>query len=236
MDEWVNQTVNFHIAVTGVSEVSVPDFDDAFVSEYTDYETTEEYEAYIREMLESDNEDTSYYETVTSLFETAVSMSDFSDDYPEELYTSCREEVLSFYSMFTGSDDEEDIYDLFGISSEDIDDEALDTVKQRLLISAIAQEQSIEVTEDEYVEFVTTYAGYYGYSSAVEFEEDNTRDALVWAMYETKVGDYLYDNATIVEETYSGDESGLEEIEFDTEEDVEEDITDVETEAISEAE
>lgn len=234
LEEWVDQTVDFEITVTSVCETSVPEYNDDFVAEYTDYSTTDEYEASVREYLESEYSETSMYEAVETLFEAAAEQCVFSG-YPQELYDSSKEELLAFYSMFTGTSDEADIYDLFDITEEDIDAEVLETVNRRLLISAICQENDLDITEEEYVEYLTDYAESYGYDSVVEFETDNSRESLVWSLFESKAGEFLYENAEVTEETadidtldeeYDDEDEEFEDEDFEDEDFEDEDFED----------
>jgi trigger factor len=227
IDEWVDQTVDFTAEITSVCEIETPEYNDDFVQTYTDYSSTDEYEAALRETLAAEAEESSRYDAVESLFDSAVDASVFAG-YPQELYDSSKEELLSFYSMFTGTTDEEDIYEIFDITADDIDEEVLATVNRRLLISAICEENGLDVTEDEYVQYVTEYAENYGYDSVVEFEEDNSRESLVWSLFEEKAGNYLYENADITTEVGDTD--------YDEDEDIELDMDETELDSEAEAE
>lgn len=223
MEDWMGQTVDFTVDVTSVCEIQSPEYNDTFVSENTEYSTTEEFESALRDTLADEYAETSLMDTVESLFQTVESEAVFSG-YPQELYDLCKEETLSFYAAFAGTSDEQEIYDLFGLTEDDMDAEVLTTVNRRLIVSSICEQAGLEVTEEEYISYVTDYAEYYGYDSAADFEADNTRETLVWSLYETKAGDYLYENADITEEPYSEDEDlSLEdfEIELEAEEDTE---------------
>ena len=223
MEDWMGQTVDFTVDVTSVCEIQSPEYNDTFVSENTEYSTTEEFESALRDTLADEYAETSLMDTVESLFQTVESEAVFSG-YPQELYDLCKEETLSFYAAFAGTSDEQEIYDLFGLTEDDMDAEVLTTVNRRLIVSSICEQAGLEVTEEEYISYVTDYAEYYGYDNAADFEADNTRETLVWSLYETKAGDYLYENADITEEPYSEDEDlSLEdfEIELEAEEDTE---------------
>lgn len=223
MEDWMGQTVDFTVDVTSVCEIQSPEYNDTFVSENTEYSTTEEFESALRDTLADEYAETSLMDTVESLFQTVESEAVFSG-YPQELYDLCKEETLSFYAAFAGTSDEQEIYDLFGLTEDDMDAEVLTTVNRRLIVSSICEQAGLEVTEEEYISYVTDYAEYYGYDSAADFEADNTRETLVWSLYETKAGDYLYENADITEEPYMEEEDlSLEdfEIELEAEEDTE---------------
>lgn len=214
-EEWMNQTVDFTVAITSICEVTVPEYGDDYVSEYTDYSTTDEYEQAVRDSLADEYEETSYSEAIEVLFDTAANQCTFSG-YPQELYDLCREDLISFYSMFAGTTDEDEIFSTFGLTEEDVDTEVLSTVNRRLLISALCQENEIEVTEEEYFDYLNEYASYYGYDSAAAFEEDNTRDYMIWALYESKAAELLYESADVTEIPYSEEMAVLEDL--DTEE------------------
>jgi trigger factor len=229
-ETWANKSVDFEVTVTGVYELSTPEYDDDFVTEYTDYTSKSDYEDAIREQLSSEYDETSYYDTIEALFQAAIDNSTFSG-YPEELYDDCKEEVLSIYGMFLGTMDEQTIYDTFDLSEDEIEEEILETINRRLLITAICEANGIEITEEDYDSFVNDYAEYYGYDSAVSFEEDYTRSSLVWALYEDAVSSILYDAAEITPVAYS-DEAELDEFDTESDTEIEEvDLNDVEEES-----
>lgn len=204
IDEWAGQTVDFDAAITSVCELSIPEYDDAFISEYTDFDSKEEYEASIRDYLASDYENTGYSDAVEELFDAAIAQSVFSG-YPEDLYASCKDEILAFYGAFSGSSDIEEIYDMFDITEVEIDTETVAAVNRRLLVSAICEANNFELTEEDYVSYLEEYADYYGCENAAAFEEEYTRDTLVWALYESMAGEFLYENAEITKEPYVED-------------------------------
>ena len=94
---------------------------------------------------------------------------------------------------------------MFGITQDDIEAEAKDLVNRRLFISAYAQANNIEVTEDEYVDYVKENADYYG-ENAADFEQTYTRETIVNALYESKVSAVLLDKASVIETPYTGED------------------------------
>lgn len=227
MEEWMNQTVDFKAEITSVCELTTPEYNDAFAAEYTDFATTAEYETYLKESLEEEYADLGYSDTIETLFDQAAEQAVISG-YPEEFYDSCRDELLATYFAFTGSDDVNDIYELFGLTEESLDAEIMNSVSRRLLISAICQEQNLEVTEEDYLECLNDYTEYYGYDSAAAFEEDYSRESLVWFLYESKAAEYLYEHAEITKIPYEEEELSDEDLEdeiFSEEEELLEDDT-----------
>lgn len=217
VDAWMNQTVDFEAEITAVTQLSYPEYDEKFLEEYTDYDTKEDYEAAVRADLENEYTEISYSDVIEDLFTSAIDATTF-DGYPQELYDSCRDELLSSYALFAGSDDTDvqDVLDAFGITEEDLDSETLNAVNRKLLVSAFCTENKIEITEDEYFSYVEENAAYYGTASAAEFETLYTRDALVWNLYEAKMADQLYQMANVTEAAYSEDDMVTDE-EFDLE-------------------
>lgn len=229
IEEWMNQTVDFKAEITSVCELTTPEYNDAFAAEYTDFATTAEYEAYLKESLEEEYADLGYSDTIETLFDQAVEQTVISG-YPEEFYNSCRDELLATYFAFTGSDDVNDVYELFGLTEESLDAEIMNSVNRRLLISAICQEQNLEVTEEDYLECLNDYTEYYGYDSAAAFEEDYSRESLVWFLYESKAAEYLYEHAEITKVPYEEEELSDEDLEdeiFSEDEELLEDDTEV---------
>ncbi len=199
--DWAGNTVDFVFKVIGVYSMDVPEYTEEFVQDTLGYASMEEYEAYVRETLAGEYEELSYEDAVDTLFEEAVARTEFKE-YPQELYDACKKEVLGFYASFGGTDSEEEIYKMFGITEEDINEEALATVNRRLLVSAYCLANEIEVTEDEYVSYLEENAALYGEPSAASFESIYGRDSLVWTMYESRFTEKLYEQANITEIPY----------------------------------
>ena len=209
-EDWQGKTVDFSVEVTDVTTSNTPEYNDDYVKNYTGYDTKEEYEASVREYLEQTYEEQSVYDETEALLEACLERTEFTGEYPDELFDACKEEALSSYAMFVDEGgDVNDVLDMFGISQEDIDAEARNLAQRRLFISAYAQENNIEVTEDEYVDFVKEYADYYG-ESAADFESQYTRETLVNAIYESKVTDALLETANVTETPYTEEDAEAE--------------------------
>ena len=206
-EDWQGKTVDFSVEVTDVTKSEVPEYNEDYVKNYTGYDTKEEYEASVREYLEQSYEEQSAYDQSEELISACLERTEFTGEYPEDLFEACKEEALSAYSMFVDEGgDVTDVLDMFGLTESDIEEEAKNLVNRRLFISAYAQANNIEVTEDDYVSYVNEYADYYG-ESAADFEALYTRETLVNALYESKVIDQLLEKAKVTEKEYTGDVS-----------------------------
>lgn len=205
-ENWQGKTVDFSVEVTDVTTSNTPEYTDDYVKDYTGYDTKEEYEAAVKEYLEQSYEEQSTYDEAEELINACIEKTDFTGEYPDDLFASCKEEALSGYSMFVDEGgDVSDVLDMFGVTDSDIEEEAKNLVNRRLFISAYAQANNVEVTEDEYVDYVNEYADYYG-ETASDFEALYTRETLVNALYESKVTDLLLEKANVTEAPYTEDE------------------------------
>jgi trigger factor len=196
MDEWVDSTVTFDVTVTEVAEQVFPEYNDEYVSEYTGFDTTEEYEAYLRESLEEQYNSDSYSEVCEDLFMQVEDTSVFSS-IPEDFLAECKEDATSNYTSFFEGASLDDIYALFGLSDSDLDDEAQTLASRRLLVEALCEANNLEVTEDDYIAYLNEKASELGYLSLVEYEASAGRRNLVWNLYEEKAFESLYASADI---------------------------------------
>lgn len=90
-------------------------------------------------------------------------------------------------------------------------------VNRRLIVSSVCADQNLEITQEEYNSFVMENAEAFGYESAVQFEEENTRSSLVWSLYENAVAALLYDSAKITPVPYEEEEIDADETFEETE-------------------
>ena len=205
-ESWIGKTVDFTAEVTDVTRTDIPEYTDDYVKENSGYDSKEEYEAAVKEYLESSYEDQSYYDEVEALMTECLNRTEFSG-YPDDLFESCKDEAMSTYSMFADEDgDISDVLEMFGITEDDIKSEAENLVNRRLFISAYAQANDITVTEEEYMDYVKETADYYG-ETAADFEELYTRATIVNALYEDKVTAKILESAKVTETPYTGDDS-----------------------------
>ncbi|MCD8105385.1 MAG: hypothetical protein LUF35_10395 [Lachnospiraceae bacterium] len=205
-EEWAGETIEFQAFIGSVCEVSTPDYNDAYISDYTDYSTTEEYEAALREELEAEYEEYTYSDVMEDLIVAALENCEIIE-LPEELYELCYDETASDYMNYLGAEELQEVFDdeEYGITEEELEEEARDMAERRLLISYICETNAVEVTQEDYVSFVTEYAELYEYDTALEFETDMIRSYLVWYLYESEACEILYDQADITIEVYEGE-------------------------------
>ena len=82
-----------------------------------------------------------------------------------------------------------------GLTEEEIAADIDCMVRERLVMEAIAEEEKIEVTQDDCDAYVAYNMDYYGFNTADEMEEVYGDDGIHAAVLKEKLGDFLLENA-----------------------------------------
>jgi trigger factor len=205
-EDLAGMTVDYEISVQSVQEEILPELTEEFITDTLGYASEDEMRSEIQEELDSYyNSDTEYY-AKEDLLQQVVENSKFGD-YSEELYDSKREEVDATYESYVdllGVSTVDEVYDAFEMSEDDIEAEVLSQVYRTIAVYAIAEEQSLALTDAEYQAGVESYAQlyteYYGEEyTADSLVEELGEDTLRYWILEDKVMDYLYEHATITQ-------------------------------------
>lgn len=204
-EDWAGKTVNFEISVKAVEELVVPKYDDAFITDMG-YNSQEDFENYIRESLEASYREQSEAEARSNAILAALDNTQF-EGYPDKLYDSCADSVNDQYKFFADAYgmSMDEVLEAFDMTQEDLDSEILETVNTRLFISALCQAENITATDEEYTAFIDQQFSQYGYEEGASFEADYGKETILWALYEQKAADFLLENASVDEVTYSYD-------------------------------
>lgn len=223
------QTATFQVTINAIQEVVTPEYNDAFVAEISDYTTTEEYEANLREQLTSDNEENNASTAASDLLSQVIQNAEISG-YPQELYDSCKaeyDETNQYYADMFGMDIEE----LAG-SEEESAAAVEEMVNQQMVITEIAEAEKLTLSDSEYDTFINDSYEEYGYESGEDFVADYGEETLKSQLLTMKVENFLLSNATInevTEDEYYGEMSDDSDMELEIDE------TDMETEGDTEA-
>jgi trigger factor len=213
-DEFAGLTVVYEVSVVSVAEEVLPELTEDFVVNTLGYASEEELRTAIREQLEDYYNSDTAYDTKEELLQLVVENSQFGE-YSEELYASAKEDVdanYEGYAEWIGVSTVEEVYDAFEMTDEDVESEVLSQVYRTIAVYAIAQEQGLELTDDEYQAGLEEYAQMYSEYYAEEYTTDQLvseigEETLRYWILEDKVMDYLYDHATITQVTGSLDAS-----------------------------
>lgn len=216
-EEDIDKTVSMEIKLNDISIENRPEYNDAFVKEYTDYKSTKEYEESIKKDLENSKAEEYKYVAVEEIMSFIIENSTF-DGYPQELYDECKEAYdqgnMSYAQMY-GMELEE-FLETFGLDEETQKQEIEDNVHYELVIGAIAQAEGFDASEKDIRKFVDEVYEDYGFESAEEFRDTYTDEEIGLEVIYEKIIDFLYENATlneISEEEYLAEQEAMYEME-----------------------
>ncbi|MCD7831729.1 MAG: FKBP-type peptidyl-prolyl cis-trans isomerase [Firmicutes bacterium] len=196
----------FVVTINSGTRDVYPDYTDDFIAENTEYETIEEYEAYLWESLtEQANE-----ETLTNAKQAvwnAVVDGTTLIKLPDELLQSEINETVSMYTSYAeyyGMTLDSFLSTFYGITEDEflseVTEECEEAVFQEMIIFAISKLEGVELTDEEYEAGLQSLAESYGYTSADDFESDYGEDIIAETLLFDKIADYLYENADITHE------------------------------------
>ena len=234
--EMAGKDVVFTVTVNYKKES--PEVSDDLIYGLTDgeYKTVDEYRAYEKEKLEEQAAESqkseAYNELMTQLYNT-FTINSLPEDLIEYSMTSARNQYLQMAQMYGMS--YEDMISAYGVDQATFEgylrQDVEASLKQEMILSAIAEEEGLSVSEEEYKEGLQKYAETYGYDSPEQFEEAYSKSDIETSLLMNKVIELVYDNAVITET-----EPATEDLELDllTEDESEEEIYYEETEMITE--
>ena len=190
------------MTVNAVKEEQVPELNEEFLAKAApDYATVDELMAALRENL---NQDSHYDQITTNLMESCE-----VTEYNEADVAERKERLIAeypsyaeYYGSYYGFDTETSIIYFLGFESveafeEEMGNYAYDVEKNAMIMDAIAKQENITVSEEEYNADVEELASYYGYEDVATFEEDNGKDLIIQTMLSEKVMKFIIENAVI---------------------------------------
>lgn len=200
-------TVTFKIEVVSATRDVQPEYNDAFVAAKTDYNTVEEYEAYLFEKLRAEADEEEMLKEITDVWEYVMDNSKVIR-YPEAVveaqinsYMDMLNTAAKSYSMTT----EELVKAQFGLSMTEfetkLDEQCRRYVFEQMVLGVIIAREGITISDAEYTEGLADYAAKNGETDVSKFEAeygaDTIRESLLW----DKVLKYLLEKAVVSDET-----------------------------------
>lgn len=192
-------STRFEVTINSAVREYAPNYDDDFVSAYTDYSTTEEYETAIYEELRAEADETElsryYYDILTYLKGSSTVIS-YPDAVIEAAVSNLKSSIESSYGVTI-----EEYLSLYGLTEDELEAsllaEAEENILEAMIVYRVAELEEITLNTNEYEAGLEKYASSYGYSDADDFE-DSAGVALateIILMY--KVLGYIYESASI---------------------------------------
>lgn len=203
-EELAGKDATFKVVLHNIKEKQLPEFDDDFVTEVSEYDTTDELKQHTKEDLQKEKDEAADQEVESQLFEELakcvkseipqVMFEHQIDDSINEFGYQIQSQGLDLqtYLNYTGMK-EEDLRESFRSRSED-------QVKCRLALEKIAKLENVEVTKEDLDQQYKDLAEQYG------MEEESVRkilseDDIAKDVKTKKALDIVKENAEITEVT-----------------------------------
>ena len=212
------ETVDYNVTVNAVYEMVIPELTDEFITETLGYDSEDAMREAVRAEIEEENLESSNDDAKSSLLQQVVDASEIVS-YNDEDLEAAKEYIESEYESYVdlfGAESIDEIYEMFEVTDEDIDAEALNYLYEQIVVKAIAQWEGVEISDEEFNEGAEYYAELNYYDSVDEFIEAVGEDAIMDTLIEDKVLGILLENAVVTDVEYS-DEEETEDYEDDSE-------------------
>ena len=192
----------FKVKVHEIKKKELPELDDEFAKDVSEFDTLEELKKSIKDRLEKDNEQKQKYETEDAVIKAVCE--NVKVDIPSGMIETETEDMLrnietrlSYQGLKL-----EQYLQMMGKTAEEVKKEyepqAIEAIKSRLMLEAVIKAEKIEATEDEILEKMKEMAKNYGKSDDKEFmENENVRKYIKSGLESEKALEFLVKNAKI---------------------------------------
>ena len=194
--------VVFTVTVNSISRV--PELTDEVADSVVEGMTAEAYQESVRQDLEDQAKESQKTEAEQKLLQ-AVYENATIDGYPEENLQYTIKRATDYYewlaSMYGMSLD--DYLKNYGMTQDEFNEQiqpvAEEALGEEMTLLAIAKEENIEVSDEEYEAGLARYAEAQGMDDPSKLEEAYGENYIKNSLLQEKVLDFLYENATIEE-------------------------------------
>lgn len=191
--------VVFTVTINSITESTLPELTDEFVTENLGADSADAYKAQIKESLTNYREQ----QIPSTIWNTVVENAEVKK-YPEDEVQEQVDSIVDYAKEAAESNSQ--TYEEYLQSNYSVDEEtflekaneqAENTIKELLVVRAIAQEEDITVSDEEYEEWVTSNMANYNMSTVEAMEEQFGKDEIKERVLWEKVLEFLQDNANI---------------------------------------
>ena len=160
-EDLAGKAVTFKVRVHGICRMELTDATAEKLSD-GNYKSMAEYREYLREYLKTISSYNALNEVATEMWNAVVERSEVLD-YPRAQYEYYYALITNDYISAAAAQGVD--YDTYlaseGLDADKIDQNIKSYIKTELLLNAIAEQENIVITEEEYDEYVNTYYNYY---------------------------------------------------------------------------
>lgn len=172
------KTVDFKLVLKYIcGESIIPEYNDEFVRSISNYKTTKEYDAYLKKRLLKESEEEKLEYVWSEVMEASK-----VEKYPKTLLAASRKEVLQGYYNLADMQglSHDEIFQSWGCEDEkdfkktQLPDLAKDTAKEMLVAKAVAENEKISYTTEDYEDLLKEE--YENNSDVYDSKEDYERE------------------------------------------------------------
>ena len=162
--ELAGKAVVFKIKLNGITTPELPELDDEFAKDVSEFDTLDEYKASLRGDLEKRKKDEAENDFRANILKQAVN--NLQAEIPECMILEKVEQIIRDYASNFGMTDRsvplENLKEMMGLSDEVVENNirpaAEFQVKTDLLLDKIKEEEKLEVTEEAFNEYLNKVA------------------------------------------------------------------------------
>lgn len=196
-EELNGKDVVFTVTINSVSSELTDEFVANNLKKEYDVSNVEELRAYVEDQMRLSN----IYEAVWTDY-IASCVANVSEEEVNNLVDS----GVTYYETYLGSMTETPLEDYLEEQGSSLDefkavlkDEAIVSIKEQIVIEAIAEKEKIEVTDEEYQKEVDYYMETYDYESVEDFEKDYKKEDVMANVLYYKVVEWACNQVELTE-------------------------------------
>ena len=181
----------FTFTVHKVTTVELPEITDELVKEISDVNTVAEYRQQIHDNLYQSSLETAVWKAIQDHWKVI--------DYPKAEVNRQYENIYNYYTNLAKQNQMEldTLLAQSNLTKDSLMDQAKEGVPEILAVKVIAKKEGLELTSQEYQDYVEEVASQYGFASPKEFEQANDKEIIQFNALRDKVLEFITSNAVI---------------------------------------
>ena len=199
--ELAGKAATFKCTVKEIKEKELPELDDEFASEVSEFDTLEEYKADVKKNLEEKKASDAKREKIDAVVEAVIANATM--DIPEAMVSTTQRQILDEYAqnMQAQGLNLEQYMKYTGLDAdtlmEQLKPQAENRIKGRLVLEAVAKAENITASEEDFEAEVKTMAEAYGIEAdkAKELLGENGKKSVMEDVLIKKAQEFIVENA-----------------------------------------
>ena len=200
---YLGQTGTYIVNIKAIQTRVIPELTDETVASFMDYSTVEQYREGVFKELEQQKIEEAQDQQVSLMFDAIIADSTFTgiSDADKQSYVDEMIEYYSSYATYLGFELKDFIDMYFNFSYEEFlelaQEEADFMVKQNLIQDAVAKAENLEVSDQEYTDYLANYAAENSFDSPEDAEKEFGKEAFLQVILRDKAYELLVDSMII---------------------------------------